>query len=331
MSCTFFFLFGGWSFVIVGSSVLVVLLSEKKKSSWEAAGKLTPESIRFLTWQCLVASGWPGTVWVRHLCAHACLQEARCERVKWLVYSVTEAKCDLFFSQIQKGHSGYFISQFISNQGNSTFFMSLLNNNWGLCYIFIRFIAQCLHVLIGSVWEQGNVITVVVFFFMTVGQRVCSKILFFLCVIPAVKQSIFITQRCEVSCCERTTEEKQEEWRAMGLSGQRRCVFVCVRPAKGCPPPSCYSSSSRCFLALVGPWPFLREPFWGRSRCPRSCSVHGTPPCPSSLSRSESECMRAEEVGAGTGFKRAECQVEEKRRGKDDVRPGQCWTFNLNW
>lgn len=66
-----------------------------------------------------------------------------------------------------------------------------------------------------------------------------------------------------------------------------------------------YSNSSRCFLPRAGPWPFLREPFWGRSRCPRSCSFQVTPFCPSSLSRSESECMRAEEVGAGMGFRRA--------------------------
>lgn len=82
---------------------------------------------------------------------------------------------------------------------------------------------------------------------------------------------------------------------------------VSARGQRRAPPPllPCYSSSSLCFLPLTGPWPFLREPFCGRRRCPRSCSIHGTPPCPSSLSRSESECMRAEEVGAVTGFSRA--------------------------
>lgn len=66
-----------------------------------------------------------------------------------------------------------------------------------------------------------------------------------------------------------------------------------------------YRNSSLCFLVLWGPWPLRKEPFWGRSRWPRSRSVQGTPACPSSLSRSESECMRADEEGVGTGFSRA--------------------------
>lgn len=82
----------------------------------------------------------------------------------WFTVSLKQNVIFFFPPPNPKGHSGYFISQFIRNQVNSTFFMSLLNNNRGLCYIFIPFIAQCLHVLIGSVWEQGNVITVVVFF-----------------------------------------------------------------------------------------------------------------------------------------------------------------------
>lgn len=122
-------------------------------------------------------------------------------------------------------------------------------------------------------------------------------------------------ERCEVSVLknnEGTPEEEQQGVAAAsGMRGGQRAA----------PLLSCYSSSSRCFLPLTGPMPFLREPFWGRRRCPRSCSVHGTPPCPSSLSRSESECMRAEEVGAGTGFMRtAREEKEEKVASKPNIR-----------
>lgn len=126
----------------------------------------------------------------------------------------------------------------------------------------------------------------------------------FLLVNPAITQSVLMDERCEVFVLKdqqkRKRKSEEQEGETAGGGG------VSVRGQRRAPPPlPCYSSSSRCFLPLTGPWPFLREPFCGRRRCPRSCSVHGTPPCPSSLSRSESECMRAEEVGAVTGFRRA--------------------------
>lgn len=149
----------------------------------------------------------------------------------------------------------------------------------------------------GSVWVQGS-FSIVVFFLWQWDNTVPTS--------PSL--SLFLTQV------------------SPSLSSQRRSVrFLCWRPTKGkscvraavsSPLLSCYSCSSLCFLALTGPWPFLREPFWGLRSCPRSWSVHGIPPCPSSLSRSESECMRAEEVGAGTGFRRAERERGEQKRKK---------------
>lgn len=171
--------------------------------------------------------------------------------------------------------------------------------------------AACFFLHSGSVWEQGNVSTVV-FLLRDSGTTCFQHPLFLFLIIQVSHSLVFMDERCEVSVL---TNRKSEEQR--GCDSWRRCVraYVCVYEL----PPllSCYSSSSLCFLPLTGPCPFLREPFWGRRRCPRSCSVHGTPPCPSSLSRSESECMRAEEVGAGTGFKRAGlCMCEEKEDRK---------------
>lgn len=109
----------------------------------------------------------------------------------------------------------------------------------------------------------------------------------------------------------------KEPWRSRKCVEQRGVTvsgsFLFVKVALELPTSSNrYSNSSRCFLLRAGPWPFLKEPFWGRRRCPRSCSFQGTPFCPSSLSRSESECMRAEEVGAGMGFSRA-AWTQQKR------------------
>lgn len=154
---------------------------------------------------------------------------------------------------------------------------------------------------IGSVWEQGHFSTVVFFLWQWDNM------------FPACFSSRPLPKiRCRTVCLrgwevwgfcveeQQKRNRKSEEQRGVTAGGG-----VCVRAAASSPLLPCYSSSSLCFLPLAGPWPFLREPFWGRRRCPRSCSVHGTPPCPSSLSRSESERMRAEEVGAGTGFRRA--------------------------
>lgn len=160
---------------------------------------------------------------------------------------------------------------------------------------------------------QGNVSTVVVFF-----QWQWDNM--FLLSFPSLIQashSLSSWMRGVRLLCWRTTKEKEEERGTRGnVTAGWRAVWVCEGSSEL---PllllSCYSSSSLCFLPLTGPWPFLREPFWGRKRCPRSCSVHGTPPCPSSLSRSESECIRAEEVGAGTGFMRAgRRQVEDRKK-----------------
>lgn len=113
--------------------------------------------------------------------------------------------------------------------------------------------------------------------------------------------------------------ELKEAWRSRKRVDQWEEDGVFVKVAWSSPPPRGYSSSSLCFLLRAGPWPFLREPFWGRRRCPRSCSFHGTPFCPSSLSRSESERMRAEEVGAGMGFSRA---VSGQQRRSRSRKPG---------
>lgn len=142
-------------------------------------------------------------------------------------------------------------------------------------------------------------------FSVTVGQH--SPNISFSLPLPnsGISQSVFTEEKCEVFVL------KTNEGERGGVKGKS-----CVRAAVSSPLLSCYSCSSLCFLALTGPWPFLREPFWGLRSCPRSWSVHGIPPCPSSLSRSESECMRAEEVGAGTGFRRAERERGEQKRKK---------------
>lgn len=152
---------------------------------------------------------------------------------------------------------------------------------------------------------------------VTVGQHVSSMFLF-LFFFPLsfsnnsrITPSVFRDERCEVFVLKSNMRERVRN-RGVRQPGQEEEEEGRVRAADSSPLLSRYSRSSLCFLALVGPWPFLMEPFWGRRSCPRSCSVHGTPPCPSSLSRSESECMRAEEVGAVTGFRRAGRQRRRK-------------------
>lgn len=140
---------------------------------------------------------------------------------------------------------------------------------------------------------------------------------------PGITQSVFMDERREVFVLsDNNNVERRRVRNKVCVTAGGGGVCECVRGQRRAPPLlSCYSSSSLCFLPLAGPWPFLREPFWGLRRCPRSCSVHGTPPCPSSLSRSESECMRAEEVGAGTGFRRPGRWVveEEKKRKRHET------------
>lgn len=89
--------------------------------------------------------------------------------------------------------------------------------------------------------------------------------------------------------CVRWKSSGAPRWPAVASRSVK--VFLTVRSDR-----FAYSSSSRGFLALGASWPLFREPFWGRSRWPHSW--------PSSLSRSESECMRAGDVGPGTGFRR---------------------------
>ena len=166
---------------------------------------------------------------------------------------------------------------------------------------------------VGSVWGSG-IFQYNGVFSVPVGQHVSSMSFpLSLSLNPGVPLSVFMDERCEVFVLKNNK-------RIRGRVRSRGVEEGCTRAAASSPLLSCYSSSSRCFLPRTGPWPFLREPFWGRRRCPRSCSVHGTPPCPSSLSRSESECMRAEEVGAGTGFIRAGRWVVVQEHREDKTR-----------
>ena len=114
--------------------------------------------------------------------------------------------------------------------------------------------------------------------------------------------------------------EREGETRTERLRVGRTCFWresCSLTGALTCAPPACYSSSSLCgFLPRAGPRPFRSVPFCGRSSWPRSRSAQATPPWPSSLSRSESERMRAEEVGGGTAFRRAGGGVTERMRSK---------------
>lgn len=185
------------------------------------------------------------------------------------------------------------------------------NSQWNCIFFSLQ---------IGSVWDQGN--SSIVVFFLWQWYNMFPACFSSLSLIKSRYHSLSSWMRGVRFLCWRTTKEKER----VRNRGVWQLEEGCVRAAASSPLLSCYSSSSLCFLPLAGPWPFLREPFWGRRRCPRSCSVHGTPPWPSSLSRSESECMRAEEVGAGTGFIRAGRRVmvqenrQEKRKKEYDVK-----------
>lgn len=150
----------------------------------------------------------------------------------------------------------------------------------------------------GSACEQGK-FTIVVFF---CDSETCFQHVFLSFRNQGSAQCIFMDERREVFVLNNNQRERGRMRKRGVCEGSSELPFL-----------SCYSNSSLCFFPLTGPWPFLMEPFWGRRRCPRSCSVHRSPPCPSSLSRSESECMRAEEVGAGTGLIRPE-YIDGKRR-----------------
>lgn len=145
-----------------------------------------------------------------------------------------------------ESHSGYFLSQFltnfISNRGNSTFFMSLLYNRGSTLYFYTiqntvlipssqrKGTFFFLH--IGSVWEQGNVSTVV--FFRWQWDNMFPASFSSLSLLKSCCHA-FMDERCEGFFVERTTKEKQEEWGTEGCNSWRR--GVCVWAASSSPPP----------------------------------------------------------------------------------------------
>lgn len=223
-----------------------------------------------------------------------CLQEAMCDCVDWLV--LRHRFLFYFPSFYPRNSLGY-----VSNEGK-VHSSGLLIKGLFLVFFLISFKSQwsssalsLSHGLISSILAQCESTEWPMKCFNA--SRTCVQ-----CLQPS--SSVFRVESCEVFYV------LKEPWRSRKCVEQRGVTvlgsFLFVKVALELPTSSYrYSNSSRCFLLRAGPWPFLKEPFWGRRRCPRSCSFHGTPFCPSSLSRSESECMRAEEVGAGMGFSRA--------------------------
>lgn len=200
-------------------AVLVVSLS-KKSSCW-------PESTRFLNMAVFgsIRATW-NSVNTTSMCAHMRVYKRQGVSVSsgWF-FRVIGAE---FFLN-PESHSGYFLSQFltnfISNKCNSTFFMSLLNNRGSTLYFYTiqnTVLTPCsqrkgtffstLH--IGSVWEQGNISTVV--FFRWQWDNMFPASFSSLSLLKSWCH-VFMDERCEVFFCWKNNKRETGRVRNRGV------------------------------------------------------------------------------------------------------------------
>lgn len=220
-------------------AVLVVSLS-KKSSCW-------PESTRFLNMAVFgsIRATW-NSVNTTSMCAHMRVYKRQGVSVSsgWF-FRVIGAE---FFLN-PESHSGYFLSQFltnfISNRCNSTFFMSLLNNRGSTLYFYT--IQNT--VLIPCSQRKGTFFSPPTSWLsVRAGKRQYSGVFFddsgttcfqqvsplFLFLNPGVMSSWMRGVRFFLLKEQQKRNRKSEEQRGVTAGGE---VCVCVRAASSSPPP----------------------------------------------------------------------------------------------
>lgn len=175
----------------------------------------------FVTWQCLVASGWPETVWIRCVCV------CTCESTRGKVWACQVAGfrvIEFFFflnpeSQVSLRLLPLLVSLTnICHQSEGWQYIlhvSVLSNR-ALRYIFIPFKTQCSPLVRSEIvgffppywlsvgagkFQYSSV------FWVTVGQHFQHVFPLLLFLKSGITQSVFMNERCEVF----VLKEQQEE------------------------------------------------------------------------------------------------------------------------